>query len=225
MSSVTTLLSLYLPLVGAALVIAMAAIALVDKYTQQHRLVVMVFLVVLGGGLIPCLAVLSPPLEVMDLGSIPWGLAGWGRIIMGDLSVLSLMWFLWRVSLRLVPRWRCNIPTSKEEYYIAASLLGTGLLLYPTALGITRFDLYALGYYPVLLMPLLFALFAWCLLYRHTLPALLLATATVGWLLGILESDNLWDYLLDPVVTLYALSLVLRGYFKQHRARQQHVAP
>ena len=220
--SPTTLLSLYLPLVGTALVIALAVTALVDtlvdalvnKHTRQHRLLVMVFLVVLGGCLIP-----------LDPGTASWGIAGWGRIIMGDLSVLSMMWFLWRASLRLVPRWRSKIPTSTAEYYIAGVLLGTGLLLYPTALGMTRFDLYALGYYPVLLMPILFMLFAWCLLYRHTLPALLLATASLGWLLGILESDNLWDYVIDPVVTGYAMTLLLSRYFKRHKSRQQHVAP
>ncbi len=202
LAPLTGVTSLYLPLVGTALVIAMGVTALIGKFTDRAWLLLLGFPVLLSLCLIP-------------LDGI--SLSHWGRIITGDISVLTLVWFTWRVGTSLLPtvamRARQN-PTSNAELCIAAVIVSTALLLYPTALGLTRFDLYALGYYPVLLAPVLFALFAWCLWFGHLLPATLLAVAYSCWALGILESDNLWDYLIDPVVTIYALVLLLR-----HKAR------
>jgi hypothetical protein len=46
----------------------------------------------------------------------------------------------------------------------------------------------------------------------QVLPALV-ATALLAWSLGLLESGNLWDYLLDPWLSIYALAYVVHKVF------------
>lgn len=90
------------------------------------------------------------------------------------------------------------------------------LLLYPSALGAgpANFDAYALGW-PWLWWGqsvLLFggaSLAAAVLLWRGNRFGFVLLAALLGYAAGFQESDNLWDYLLDPlygVVSLVALA-------------------
>jgi len=93
----------------------------------------------------------------------------------------------------------------------ALVLVVVSVVLYPTALGLTYFDLYAYGYYPIILGPILFVLFASAVWFGLTLSAVLLAMGFLAFALGILESDNLWDYLIDPVVAAYAFYMVIKN--------------
>ncbi len=76
-----------------------------------------------------------------------------------------------------------------------------GLLLYPLSLGLGSFDPYELGWKS----PGVAAAAAMCggvlLLQKNTFGAVLLV-AGAAWQIGCLESDNAWDYLIDPVYWL-----------------------
>jgi ATP/ADP translocase len=77
------------------------------------------------------------------------------------------------------------------------------------ALGAGVFDPYRLGYGnpQFVAVLLLFALFAWYL--ESALIASCIALAMFAWSVGWYESDNIWDYLLDPFVSFYALAASL----------------
>jgi len=81
----------------------------------------------------------------------------------------------------------------------------TGVVLYPTALGLLPVDAYRLGYRPVflLLLFLVLAISMWLLKYRAV--GMFIVIAVIFFNLHALESYNLWDYLIDPFVALYAL--------------------
>ncbi len=85
------------------------------------------------------------------------------------------------------------------------------VFLYPFALGLTPFDPYALGYGSVGLATalLLVTLAAWGA--RLNLIVLVVIAAALAYLGGAVESRNLWDYLIDPLVSVYALVRVLAG--------------
>jgi hypothetical protein len=85
------------------------------------------------------------------------------------------------------------------------AVAGAALFLYPFALGWTPFDPYALGYAsPVFITALLLVtLAAWRA--GLNLIVLVVLAAAVAYLAGVYESRNLWDYLIDPLVSLYAL--------------------
>jgi len=89
--------------------------------------------------------------------------------------------------------------------------------LYATALGPWNFDLYRFGYQPAALVAILgaIALITW---WRgQTLYLWLLAIDLLAWRTGWLESANLWDALLDPLLAFVMLALVLRNAYRPHR--------
>ena len=81
--------------------------------------------------------------------------------------------------------------------------------MYPYALGWTRFDPYALGFGSVEFITalLLITLAAWGA--RLNLIVLVVVVAVLAFLGGAYESRNLWDYLIDPLVSVYALIRLL----------------
>jgi multisubunit Na+/H+ antiporter MnhF subunit len=83
--------------------------------------------------------------------------------------------------------------------------------LYPFALGWTRFDPYALGFGSIEFITalLLITLASWWA--RLNLVVLVVVVAVLAFLGGAYESRNLWDYLIDPLVSVYALAWLLAG--------------
>jgi hypothetical protein len=136
------------------------------------------------------LAVLFVPIE-----GIP--VAGYVRGIAGDLSITTLLLFASAaVELASGPK----LHDRRELQTLAVFVLAGAAFLYPMALGLTSFDPYALGYpdrirgFLVGLAPV--ALFAW---FRGRILLLLaIVLALAAFRFALLESRNLWDYLLDP---------------------------
>ncbi len=79
-----------------------------------------------------------------------------------------------------------------------------GIFLYPLALGLTSFDPYSLGYYSKVFVVLLFcvAVAAWYFGFYLVLLCVMLGVS--GFLLGLCESRNMWDYLLDPLIVFFS---------------------
>lgn len=104
------------------------------------------------------------------------------------------------------------------EYLWILSLVSIcGLILYPTTLWFGNFWLYSLGFTNILL-PLglgIIALIAWTV--NHRPSALLLLITLWAWLLGLSESQNLWNYLIDPWLVIYAWSQVGAKAVQQRR--------
>ena len=95
---------------------------------------------------------------------------------------------------------------SVDEWRFVFRLVATGgLFLYPMALGLGPFDPYTLGFASTGLLAVLalFASLAWWRRYHVCLGAIVLAV--LAYRLDLLESSNLWDYLLDPWLVLYAI--------------------
>jgi len=158
----------------------------------------------------PYLALLTCSIAILAL--IPFGglpLAAYVRGVTGDLSVTSLL-LLTLTILRPVCGW---LPTDAREKTALLTLIVVAAVgLYPMALGIGYFDPYSLGYgNPWLLGGLLLLALVACF-RRFPVVALAIALAVFAWGLGWYESGNLWDYLLDPLLAIYAIgALLLRG--------------
>ncbi len=97
---------------------------------------------------------------------------------------------------------------SKYTLFFIIALAALGL--YPMALGIGYFDPYRLGYgNPWFMGGLLLLALAACF-RRLPLVALVIALAVLAWGVGWYESNNLWDYLLDPLLAIYAIGALVR---------------
>ncbi len=101
--------------------------------------------------------------------------------------------------------WSLDILPQQDRSAMLTGAAAAGLPLYPMALGLGPFDPYAMGFAGPLL-PLLLAAAATAAWWRglRTTAAVLLAVLG-GWLLALGESQNLWDYLLDAWLWLYAM--------------------
>jgi hypothetical protein len=79
-----------------------------------------------------------------------------------------------------------------------------GLVLYPLALGLGKFDPYEWGWSFSPLFAGIAVLTGW-LVWKQNRFGILLLLAIVAYHLQLLESTNYWDYLLDPVYCLIAI--------------------
>ena len=95
------------------------------------------------------------------------------------------------------------------------------LLLYPFALGWGPLDPYRSGFGSIGLILMLALLALWALRRGLALLSLTIALAVTGWSFNLLESTNLWDYLLDAPLALYALGATAGGLLQQAIRRKR----
>jgi hypothetical protein len=139
-------------------------------------------------------------------------LVGYVRGPVGDLSITSTL----LAGIAIVGA-SCGWPAvdARNRLVLRWSLVVVALALYPMALGVGSFDPYRLGFGQPWFVAILFcaALTAWS--FRQYVIASCITLAVLAWTVGWYESRNLWDYLIDPVVVVYAVVTLIGG-----RARQ-----
>jgi hypothetical protein len=143
------------------------------------------------------LALLFLPVEGLPV-------AGYLRGFVGDVSVTTLLLLgSFLLSFASGPK----LHDRRELAALAAFILAGATFLYPMALGLSSFDPYALGYSarvrPLLLGLAPVALAAW--LRGRLLLLLSIVLALAAFRFDLLESRNLWDYLLDPWIAFAML--------------------
>jgi hypothetical protein len=152
------------------------------------------------------LAALCFVLLWVPVGATNIPVVAYARGITGDLSVTLVMLAVWRVG-RLALKGRAI--AQREQIALMAAVAVAALFLYPLALGWGDWDAYRPGWGSWGMLLALLVLCAVCgAANLQVLPALV-ATALLAWSLGLLESGNLWDYLLDPWLSIYALAYVV----------------
>ena len=126
-------------------------------------------------------------------------LVAYVRGVTGDLSIVSTL-LLWS-----------SLHSSNKPVPIAFkfALVIVSLCFYPFALGIGMTDPYAWGYGSITFLGavLLFALV--CGLANWSKGVWIIAIAIIAWAFHWHESANLWDYLLDPFLALWALTTLI----------------
>ena len=89
---------------------------------------------------------------------------------------------------------------AQEKRLLQLLVCGVGLVFYPLALGLSGFDPYALGFQPWGLLWCLAALSIFLYWRGCGILLLMLGLDVMAYALHWLESANLWDYLLDPLL-------------------------
>ena len=140
------------------------------------------------------------------IGTLP--LAAYLRSCIGDLSLTTHVLLVIAIFSNLSGRRPVD---ERQKIAINGLIAVTALVFYPLALGFGPFDPYRLGYGSpwFLTVLLLLALGAWVV--RFHLVSICIALAVMAHAMAWHESTNLWDYLLDPLVSIYALAAVLAG--------------
>jgi hypothetical protein len=136
-------------------------------------------------------------------------LAGWLRGMVGDLSITSLL----LLGAALYARLRPAAPViwdARERYGLLFFLCLLALLLYPFALGLGTLDPYRSGFASMSFITALSLLAFWLLRRNLFLLPLAIALALLAWTVGWYESSNLWDYLIDAPLAIYALFTTIK---------------
>lgn len=158
-------------------------------------------------GLIPGLLLVSIALLVLlaPFGAIgaPWSLpfAAYIRGVTGDLSILSLM--------LVICTWS-GLNAFRIASITPILIAVVAILFYPFALGFTMFDPYAWGYHSSVFVGTVLLVAAIYFFAKHSWETLMLAIAVIAWSIHWHESMNLWDYLLDPFLAVWAIGLSVR---------------
>lgn len=127
------------------------------------------------------------------------------RGIFGDMSITTIVMMGYFLIYPTTSR------TKSRQLFILVVI--TGILFYPMALGLGMTDPYQWGYLntyrgivtPMLFLTSLVAIMLIALRLNNDLILLCIAMATGAFLLGAMESKNLWDYLIDPLIFTFGL--------------------
>ena len=134
-------------------------------------------------------------------------LVSYVRGVTGDLSIV--------LTLLL---WSSLLPSSKPTpmaFKFAIVIIAIGF--YPFALGLGMIDPYAWGYgsFAFLIAVIVFAVV--CALANWTKGVWIIAIAIIAWAAQWHESSNLWDYLLDPFLAIWALFSLVGMLYRRRR--------
>ena len=139
-------------------------------------------------------------------GATDLTVAAYVRGISSDLSI-TLVVLVCLASFRsILPRF-----DHSEKISVLAAVLVAAAFLYPMALGLGNWDPYRLGWGQAGMWIGLLLLVLVCWLSGLRLLPTLIAMALLAWTAGLLESGNLWDYLLDPWLVLVSCMYALKA--------------
>ncbi len=138
-------------------------------------------------------------------------LSAYVRGVTGDLSIVTML-LLWSTLLPSVKK----IPI---EFKVSIAIIA--IVFYPLALGFGMWDPYGWGYGSIgfLIVVILFAIA--CGLAGWTKGVWILSVAIIAWAAHWHESANLWDYLLDPFLAVWALFAIPNAIYLKRREKAQ----
>jgi hypothetical protein len=154
----------------------------------------------------------------LGAGQLP--LVAYFRGISSDLSITLVV----LAGLGLVRRLRgLRAIDPQERIALNAAVAAAALFLYPLAMGWGDWDPYRAGWgAPGMLLALLAVTVFFWLKGLRLLP-MIVAAALLGWTFDLLESTNLWDYLVDPWLAIAAIFQCLNLARTQFLARFRRV--
>ena len=141
--------------------------------------------------------------------SLELPLAAYVRGAIGDLSVVTTLLL-----------WSALLPNNKSApFAFKLSIAMIALAFYPFALGLGMIDPYAWGYGSIafLIAVLVFAVI--CGLANWSKGVWIIGLAIIAWAVHWHESANLWDYLLDPFLAIWAIFGIFSALLRKRREK------
>lgn len=144
---------------------------------------------------------------VIAILPFPYGLSAYFLSYVSSFSISSVCVaaFLILCQVRNAP---CAFQEQKTMLY--SLIIAAAIVLYPSALGVFSWDMYAIGYSDFTLRLALLAIALTCLAMGYYIVVLVITFAFLGHALHLLVSDNLWDYVIDPFIVFVAAMAVLK---------------
>ncbi len=189
-------------LLEMSLTCAVVIVALLQKLSSKELLFAVRLILVL----------LLTNLFFWPLGmSLELPLSAYVRGVTGDLSIVTLLLL-----------WSSALPSAKKTplgFKVPLALIA--IAFYPLALGLEMLDPYGWGYgsigllIAVILFAIIYGLAGWIK------GVWIISFAMIAWAAHWHESANLWDYLLDPFLAIWALFAIPNAIYLKRRAKAQ----
>ncbi len=113
----------------------------------------------------------------------------------------------------------------REGMVLSVALAVAAVVLYPTALGWGDWDAYRPGWGSLGMLGILLMLSLACWIAGLRLLPALVGLALLAWVAGVMESGNLWDYLMDPWLAILAAIQCMKAGVRGVRHRYRLRAP
>ena len=143
--------------------------------------------------------------------SLELPLSGYVRGVTGELSVVTML-LLWGSILN---------KEKKTPLGFKVPLAVIAIAFYPLALGFGMVDPYAWGYGSIALLIAVILFAIGCGLAGWMKGVWIISFAIMAWAAHWHESTNLWDYLLDPFLAIWALLAILNAIYLKRREKAQ----
>lgn len=138
-------------------------------------------------------------------------LSAYVRGVTGDLSIVTLLLL-----------WTSILPNAKRvPLPFIVGLILVAIPFYPMALGLGMIDPYAWGYGSIALVGVVIVAAFICGLVNWIKGVWILSFALVAWSFHWHESGNLWDYVLDPLLVIWAVCAIVYRLQQRRRQKQQ----
>lgn len=114
--------------------------------------------------------------------------------------------------------WSSLLPSKKPApiaFKIAIAVVA--ICFYPFALGLGMVDPYAWGYGSIALLIAVLVCAIVCALANWTKGVWIIAIAIIAWAAHWHESANLWDYLLDPFLAIWAITALIGMLYRRRK--------
>ncbi len=196
--------------------------------TAGHALLLTAILVRLTSGLrLDGIGRYTAVAITLILAAIPLGQLSAAQYSLGLFGEISITSTILLGRYLLLPQ-----ASQLESRQLFILMLLTGALFYPFALGISMTDPYQWGYLnsyrgiepPLLFLACLIAPMILAIRLDNLLIILCINLALGGFMLKVLESNNIWDYLIDPLLFLYCLAslgiYLIKELFGYNRANR-----
>ena len=134
-------------------------------------------------------------------------LVAYVRSFTGDLSIV--------LTLLL---WSSLLPSKKPTpiaFKFAIAVIA--IFFYPFALGLGMMDPYVWGYGSIAFLIAVLLCAIVCALANWTKGVWIIAIAIIAWAARWHESANLWDYLLDPFLAIWAITALISMLYRRRK--------
>ena len=182
----------YMGLLGCMLIMVATPLVIIKPPRFNRKIITIAIFTMMGLAAIP----------VYDLPLVAYVRAG-----TGDLSITSMIILCLFIASTYADKQYLD-PSDKR--LLAKTMIACALMVYPLGLGLTLVDTYAYGYGSALLFALVVAYGTYLLWQQRILILTILLLAITAYLMKLLNSDNLWDYLFDPWIVFVVLLQKLR---------------
>lgn len=147
--------------------------------------------------------------------SLELPLAAYVRGVTGDLSIVTMLLL-----------WSALISSNKPvPLGFKSAIAIIAIVFYPFAMGLGMTDPYVWGYGSISFLLAVIIMAIICGFASWTKGVWIIAIAIIAWSAHWHESANLWDYLLDPLLAIWALVACIGALYRrrQEKARSGYL--